>query len=34
LAGLDMEAHRITKARIREGLLVALDQAIANELGA
>jgi enoyl-CoA hydratase len=34
LAGLDMEAHRQTKARIRESLNAALDAAIEKELGA
>lgn len=34
LAGLDMEAHKQSKARIREGLKALLDDAISSELGA
>ena len=33
LAGLNMDAHKQTKARVREGLNRALDAAIAKELG-
>lgn len=33
LAGLNMEAHKNTKARIREGLNAALDEALRKELG-
>jgi len=33
LSALDMQAHRQTKARIREGLTAALEDAVAKELG-
>jgi enoyl-CoA hydratase len=33
LAGLDMEAHRNTKARVREDLLASLDASVSREFG-
>jgi enoyl-CoA hydratase len=34
LAGLDMEAHRNTKARVREYLIASLDESMSREFGA